>query len=150
MYRVIPVALAVAFMAAGSPMQPSADLDVRLSKPSAAALYRVSMHPMVDQPGINQIHDWEIEITTDTGKPVPNAHIGFSGGMPEHHHGFPTNPHVTESLGNGRYVLGGVKFSMTGWWQMKLDIKAPQGRDTVTFNTVILDPAPAPLQAGRQ
>jgi hypothetical protein len=150
MYRVTVVALGLAFMAGCSLMQPPADLDVRVSKPSVAALYRVSMHPMVDQPGINQIHDWEIEITTDTGKPVSNANIGFSGGMPEHHHGFPTTPRVTEALGNGRYVLGGVKFSMTGWWQMNLDIKAPQGSDTVTFNTVVLDSVPAPIQAGRQ
>jgi hypothetical protein len=33
---------------------------------------------------------------------------------------------------------------------MNLDIKAPQGSDTVTFNTVVLDSVPAPIQAGRQ
>lgn len=150
LYRFTAAALGMGLLAACSLTQPLADLDVRMSKPSVAALYRVAIHPVAGQPGVNQIHDWEIEIRTESGDPVSNADIVFSGGMPQHFHGFPTQPRVTEVLGNGRYVLGGVKFSMTGWWEMKLAIAAPQGRDSVAFNTVLNDAAPVPAQASRQ
>jgi hypothetical protein len=30
-----------------------------------------------------------------------------------------------------------MKFSMTGWWEVKLGIQGPQGADKVTFNTVV-------------
>jgi hypothetical protein len=33
-----------------------------------------------------------------------------------------------------------MKFSMTGWWEVKLAVDAPQGPDKVTFNVVVSDP----------
>ena len=39
--------------------------------------------------------------------------------------------------GEGRYRIEGVKFSMSGWWELKFDISAPAGTDTVTFNLVL-------------
>jgi hypothetical protein len=56
---------------------------------------------------------------------------------------------VTDNLGNGKYVLDGVKFSMSGWWQMKLQIDAAQGSDVVEFNTVVPERAPTTTLAGR-
>lgn len=122
---------------------PPADLDVRLAKPSANGLYLVSVRPLEEHPAINRLHAWEIRVTTGTGEAVPDARIGVSGGMPQHFHGFPTSPRVTEALGDGRYVLDGVKFSMTGWWQIKLQVSSANGSDTVVFNTVVTDPTAA-------
>jgi hypothetical protein len=34
-----------------------------------------------------------------------------------------------------------MKFSMTGWWEVKLAVDAPQGPDKVTFNVVVSDAA---------
>ena len=34
--------------------------------------------------------------------------------MPEHNHGFPTAPRVTENLGEGDYLLEGMRFNMGG------------------------------------
>jgi hypothetical protein len=67
--------------------------------------------------------------------------------MPQHGHGLPTQPRVTEELGDGRYRLDGMKFSMTGWWEMKVKIDAAPGKDQVTFNTVLPMPAAAPAVA---
>ena len=36
-----------------------------------------------------------------------------------------------------------MKFSMTGWWEVKLAIQGTPGSDQVTFNTVVSQP---PLQ----
>jgi hypothetical protein len=53
----------------------------------------------------------------------------------------PTRPQVTEELAEGTYLLEGMKFSMTGWWEIKLAIDSPEGVDKVTFNTVVKTPA---------
>jgi hypothetical protein len=115
---------------------PPDDLDVRMTRPSEHRAYVVSMRPM-RQVAVNELHSWEIAVVSAAGLPVPHARIGFDGGMPQHHHGFPTSPRVTAELGEGRYRLDGVKFSMTGWWQMNLTIDSAIGADKVTFNTVI-------------
>jgi hypothetical protein len=120
---------------------PPAELDVRMTRPTAHMAYVVALRPMRQDVPINELHSWEIRVTSAAGVPVPHARIGFDGGMPQHHHGFPTSPRVTEELGDGRYRLDGMKFSMTGWWEMKLTIDSEIGPDQVTFNTVIATPA---------
>jgi YtkA-like len=119
-------------------MKPPVDLDVRMEKPSAQGAYVVSLHPSAAAP-LNRIHTWEIAVRDSAGQPVENARISLSGGMPQHHHSFPTKPEVTEALGGGRYLLDGVKFSMTGWWDFRLVIDANGRQDTVTFNTVVTE-----------
>ena len=52
-------------------------------------------------------------------------------------HGLPTSPKATASLGQGRYRIEGVKFNMTGLWELKLAITAPAGEDKVTFNLML-------------
>jgi hypothetical protein len=32
------------------------------------------------------------------------------------------------------YEIEGVRFSMGGWWELKLAIESPAGVDSVTFN----------------
>jgi hypothetical protein len=119
-------------------MKSPADLDVRMEKASAKGLYVVTLHPTAPAP-LNRIHPWEITIRNSAGQAVDNARITLSGGMPQHFHSFPTKPEVTEGLGGGRYVLDGVKFSMTGWWEFRLAIDADRGEDTVIFNTVVTE-----------
>jgi hypothetical protein len=34
-------------------------------------------------------------------------------------------------------VLDGMKFSMPGWWDLKLDLQGPAGADQVAFNIVL-------------
>ena len=128
---------AAAMLAACALFQPPADLDLRLARPSQHGMYAVTLRPLVDAPAINSIHAWEIGITTRDGKPVDDARIAFSGGMPQHGHGYPTRPRVTGQVGPGRYRLDGVKFSMSGWWEMKLDVQSAHGTDQVVFNTVV-------------
>jgi hypothetical protein len=150
MYKVsrrIFVVAALAAMSACAMFQTPADLDLRLTRPTTQGLYVVAMRPLVTTVAVNQIHPWEIRIVTAAGQPVAGAHIAFDGGMPQHGHGLPTQPRVTEELGDGRYRLDGMKFSMTGWWEMKVKIDAAPGKDQVTFNTVLPMPAAAPAVA---
>jgi len=76
---------------------------------------------------LNQMHSWVITLRTPAGMPMEGATILVEGGMPEHDHGLATSPEVTTYLGEGRYLLEGVRFHMTGEWQLLLQIEH-QGR----------------------
>ena len=117
-----------------------ADLDLSLDKSSAAGVYRVALVPPAQAPAINQMHSWKVKLATADGVPVRGAKFLVDGGMPQHGHGLPTQPRVTREMGDGTYSLDGMKFSMTGWWEVKLAINGPQGADKVTFNTVVNSP----------
>lgn len=119
---------------------PPTDLDLALDKPSDAGLYRVALVPPERAPAINQLHSWTVKLTTPEGAPVSGAAFVVGGGMPQHGHGLPTQPRVTRELPGGAYQIDGMKFSMTGWWEVKLAVKGPQGPDKVTFNTVVETP----------
>jgi hypothetical protein len=57
--------------------------------------------------------------------------------MPEHGHGLPTRPEVTKGIGDGDYIVQGLKFSMPGWWVITFTVKAEGKEDTVTFNLLV-------------
>jgi hypothetical protein len=57
--------------------------------------------------------------------------------MPEHGHGMPTQPEVTQELSGGEYLVEGMKFSMPGWWVMKFHIKTIDKEDHATFNLLL-------------
>jgi hypothetical protein len=118
-------------------MTPPADLDLSLSKRSTTGLYRVTLVPPATTPAINQMHSWQVKLATADGSPVHEARFAVDGGMPQHGHGLPTQPRVTREIEDGTYQLDGMKFSMTGWWVVKLDIQGPQGADKVSFNTMV-------------
>lgn len=130
------IAASAALGLAGCSTAPK-DLDVSLEKPSAAGLYRIALVPPDPAPAINQIHGWKVRLATRDGIPVQGATFAVDGGMPQHGHGLPTQPRVTRELADGSYQLDGMKFSMGGWWEVKLRISGSQGADTVTFNTVV-------------
>lgn len=113
------------------------DLDTSAEKGSDGGLFRVSVNSSIDPLPLNQIHSWTIHLQSDDGLPVEGAQIEVGGGMPQHNHGFPTEPEVTNELGNGDYLLEGMKFSMSGWWELALNITTGDVSDSVTFNIVL-------------
>lgn len=117
--------------------EPPANLNLSMDRPSNQKLFQVQMQQQSQPVAINKIHSWTIKLTTADGQPVRDAQIAVGGGMPQHGHGLPTQPQVSKGKGDGEYVMEGMKFSMTGWWEIKLDIQAGQGKDQITFNTVI-------------
>ena len=75
-----------------------------------------------------------VVVTDSAGHTVDGATIEIDGGMPQHGHGLPTQPRVTQNLGHGVYEISGVRFNMGGWWELSLDIRSSVGSDKVTFN----------------
>jgi hypothetical protein len=113
------------------------DLDTSTTRMTNQGAFQVSVSSNLNPPDINEIHSWTIHLETPDGQAVENAQIAVDGGMPQHNHGFPTAPEVTEKLGGGDYLLEGVKFNMAGWWELKLAISAGDQTDDVTFNLVL-------------
>lgn len=87
---------------------------------------------------INDLHQWVLVLSELNGDPVQGAIIEFTGHMPGHVHGLPTQPVVTRELAPGIYEISGVKFQMRGWWVIELKVAAAQEsaeqRDSLRFN----------------
>ena len=140
MHRTITTALSLAALAVTTGcMSPPKNLDLALTQASADSRYVVTLQPPAKPAAINQLHSWHVSLKSPAGVPVAHARIKVDGGMPQHGHGLPTRPQVTQESPDGSYLIEGMKFSMTGWWQIKLDIDGPAGADRVTFNTVVAE-----------
>jgi hypothetical protein len=131
------VLLAGAAGAAWMMRPPPADLDLALSKATDAGLYVASLAPQAEPVTVGPMHAWTVTVLGPDGAPVEDARISVDGGMPQHGHGLPSSPAVTEALGEGRYLIEGMKFNMPGWWEIDLSVEGPAGSDRVTFNLVL-------------
>ena len=103
---------------------------------SANQKYTVYLRPL-ETLRLRKLQNVRVLILDAMGRPVEGARITVDGGMPEHDHGLPTQPQVRRSLGGGMYDIEGLRFSMGGWWVLKLAIEAPAGADRVTFNLAL-------------
>jgi hypothetical protein len=114
-----------------------ADLDLTATRLSNQGLYRVSYAPNRPQIAFNEVHSWNLHVATPDGQPITDATITVDGGMPQHGHGLPSQPQVTKYLGDGDYLVEGMKFQMGGWWAVDFTIDANGQHDTVRFNMIL-------------
>jgi hypothetical protein len=114
-----------------------ANLDTATTRLSAEGTFRGTYVAKLNPIAINQIHPWVFHLETANGQPITGAQITVDGGMPQHGHGLPTSPQVTQDLGNGDYRVEGLKFHMPGWWVVNFHIAANGKNDQVTFNLIL-------------
>ncbi len=115
----------------------TSELDLSLAKLTDDGAFMVELQPTQDPIPLNEILTWELHVEDDAGNPVDGATVTIGGGMPEHGHGFPTQPSVVASDEAGVYLVEGVKYQMSGWWEMSFDISAESTTDSVTFNIIL-------------
>lgn len=96
--------------------------------------YVVSFSSSIDPMPINKMFEWTLHVEDADGEPVDGALFAIAGGMPEHNHGLPTSPRVTEDLGNGDYRLQGIRFHMKGNWQFIISIFEGAQADRVVID----------------
>lgn len=113
------------------------DLDTSTTRPSDNGLFNVSYISANGNIPVNQTHQWTLHVETADGQPVENAAITVDGGMPQMGHGLLTRPQTPEHLGNGDYLVEGMKFEMPGWWVMDFVITTQGQNDTVRFNMLL-------------
>ena len=95
--------------------------------------YRISYASALEPIEINRIHAWVAQVMDADGNPVEDASISITGGMPDHDHGLPTAPRATAYLGEGRYLIEGMKFHMGGAWEVVLNVKSGTGDDALSI-----------------
>lgn len=104
---------------------------------SRSGYYRISFESDLKPLVINQIHSWTFHVETQDGEPVVGATISATGGMPLHNHGLPTDPKMTEDLGDGDYRFEGFRFHMNGDWELSVTVDLNGRRDTVVIPLTI-------------
>ena len=134
---VLAYVVAMNMMMARANSEVPADLDYSTTRQSDSGLFNVSYTASTGTVPVNQLHQWTLHIETANGQPVGNATISVDGDMPQHGHGLPTQPRVTKNLGNGDYLVDGMKFQMGGWWVMDFNVTADGQTDAVHFNMML-------------
>lgn len=133
MNKLLASAVAILALLSTGCMGGHEDADTSRTRLALNGTYEASYAPEVDPVPMRTLHAWTVTIRTADGRPVDDAVITIDGGMPDHGHGLPTQPTVREALGEGRYVIEGVKFNMGGYWIFDLGISSAAGDDTVRF-----------------
>jgi hypothetical protein len=118
-------------MLASRPKPPASEFGYG-PRTSASGQYRVTIEETAPFKK-GKLLGTTIMVADPSGKGVEGLRIGVDGGMPQHGHGLPTKPKVTQDLGSGRYEVQGLKFNMGGWWELKFIIAGAQ-TDSVVFN----------------
>jgi hypothetical protein len=114
--------------------QAPADLDTASVRLSEQGAFRVAYTSEATPIPLHRLHRWTLHVETADGRPVTDATLKVDGDMPGHGHGMPTRPRVTRHLGNGDYLVEGMKFQMGGWWVMDVSVEAGGRRDVARFN----------------
>ena len=79
-----------------------------------------SASPLFPERGLNT---WTILISNQD-IPAPECTLVVTPYMPEHMHGVPMPPSVTEK-GNGRYELADINLTMPGLWELQFELTCP-------------------------
>tara|TARA_R110002049_G_scaffold191507_1_gene360479 strand:- start:49318 stop:49809 length:492 start_codon:yes stop_codon:yes gene_type:complete len=111
--------------------------DLRIPRMTANGKFRVSITPGIDPVPINRIHSWALRVETASGESVQDADIVINGGMPAHNHGMPTVPIVSKGIGDGYYVIKGMKFQMPGHWTVTMKITDHAVSDIVLYDLTL-------------
>jgi len=116
---------------------PPEGLDLATTRLSDQGIFNVSYESSITSIPLNQIHAWTVHVETADGQLSDQVEIKVDGGMPQHGHGLPTEPQMTQDKGNGDFLVEGMKFNMPGWWTVTFHITAGDQSDSVTFNLVV-------------
>ena len=123
----LTLASAALLMGCMHSMGAPSNLDYSRTRASEHGLYRAAIKPDGDSIPQGKLQKWTLHLDAANGAPVSAARVGVDGGMPQHGHGLPTKPRVTRELGNGDYLVEGMKFNMGGWWVVKFRVNATAG-----------------------
>jgi hypothetical protein len=96
-------------------------------------LFELTVSPTPAHAPVNRLHTWRLTLRTADGEAVTGARITVDGDMPAHGHGLPTVPQVRE-LGDGAYVVEGMKFQMGGKWYVEFRVTSPRGDDVARID----------------
>ena len=84
---------------------------------------------------------WTLRVTDTSGAPLPGLTMEVGTWMPDHGHGSPIVPTVTEDGEPGTYVIDPLNFFMAGLWEITITLSDPSGgASTDTVFRFCIDP----------
>ena len=86
---------------------------------------------------LGEFQQWELSLQDSQARAIDDASIAVGGGMPNHAHGLPSQPLVTGYLGNGRYLIEGMKLHMDGSWIIAFGVETARAKDRLMFEIEI-------------
>ncbi|MEM7257384.1 MAG: FixH family protein [Pseudomonadota bacterium] len=105
---------------------------------SKNGIFLVTFESTQSEFALNEFRTWHLVLQDKhTGAGVSPARFSIGGGMPMHGHGLPSQPQVAKHLGDGRYVIDGVRFNMLGKWLFEFDIATKDASDSVSFEVIV-------------
>jgi len=107
--------------------------EQRWSAKTEAGKFSLSIYPQAGKYQIGDYHSWIIQVKNNKGQMVSDAQLGFSGGMIGHGHGMPSEPSI-KPLGEGKYLMEGVLFSMAGEWTFYFLVQTAGLQDKARFD----------------
>ncbi len=78
-----------------------------------------SADPAPPRRGFN---NWTLNIVDSAGNPIPNPTVTISGMMPDHQHGWSTQPTVTAGADGKSFTFEKIYLSMGGVWEVTFDV----------------------------
>jgi hypothetical protein len=126
------VAIAAAWFVMAGQHAPREGLDLSRSKSTEKGIYEVSVEPESEPVEQGPLHSWIAAVRSADGR----RHGCGRWRMPDHGHGLPTAPKASH-IGDGHYRIEGVRFNMSGWWELRLTIDGSKGEDVVVFNIML-------------
>ena len=84
--------------------------------------FLLNVTPGPDSVPLREHHAWTVKVQDMEGRPAVLTGLTVTGGMPGHSHGLPTQPTVSEDLGNGSYLITGFLFNMHGDWILRFQL----------------------------
>jgi hypothetical protein len=106
-------------------------------RPSHDGLYRARMLSGTDRIAIDEARQWLLEVRTPDGRMVRDAEIEVESWMPETGVRARLQPGVEPGSREGTYVIEGLRLDEPGWWNVKVEIAAGAGTDSLAFNLIL-------------
>jgi len=130
-------ALVLAFLLTSTSLIAVSPTSPPWSSTSQNGLFEVQLTPETGAVAIGPLQQWIVTVHTASGAPAYPARLLLDGGMRAHGHGLPTQPQITDYLGDGQYRIEGVRLNMPGAWTFMVGVDYAGQRDAATFELEI-------------
>ena len=101
----------------------NSDKSIKFEGMGEEKYFHFAVEPIAKSIPLRKLHRWKLVLEDVNGKPLVNAKVKVTGGMPAHKHGLPTKPQVRYSGKPGIYYIDGVLFNMGGDWVFNVIVK---------------------------
>ena len=109
-----------------------------MTKMGAAGKFEIMLMESNPGPPIKGENTWMIHVMDMAGAGVPGATVTVTPFMPEHGHGSPIDPVLTDE-GDGMYMATPISFSMPGIWENTITANDGAGNEDSVVYTFCID-----------